>query len=124
MPPELLLMLENGSTDYELLKKVDVWSVGCILLELLTGVPLWFRYKCKLEMKGREVLQLGFFSLTGRDYIKIMRKQREIVENMHRIPFTCKEFDKFRPVLRRLLTLSPSKRVNLDECIEELQKIE
>lgn len=76
MPPELLIMLENGSNDHELLKKVDVWSIGCILLEILTGVPLWFRYKCKVEMKGRSVLQMGIFALTRREYSKIVRKQR------------------------------------------------
>lgn len=32
MPPELLIMLENGSNDYDSLHKVDVWSIGCILL--------------------------------------------------------------------------------------------
>ena len=90
MPPELLIMLENGSSDYELLKRVDVWSIGCILLEILTGIPLWFRYKCKVEIKGRPVIQLGFFSLTGRDYTKIIRKQKELVDNLGRIPFTFK----------------------------------
>jgi dual specificity tyrosine-phosphorylation-regulated kinase 2/3/4 len=90
MPPELLIMLENGSSDYELLKKVDVWSVGCILLEILTGVPLWFRYKCKVEMKGKAVIQMGIFALTGRDYGKIVRKQRELIDNLGRIQFTCK----------------------------------
>lgn len=66
MPPELLIMLENGSNDYELLKKVDVWSIGCILLEILTGIPLWFRYKCKVEVKGKSVIQMGIFALTRR----------------------------------------------------------
>ena len=76
MPPELLMMLENGTSDYELLKRIDVWSIGCILLEILTGVPLWFRYKCRVEIKGKPKVQMGFFSLTGRDYTKIIRKQR------------------------------------------------
>jgi dual specificity tyrosine-phosphorylation-regulated kinase 2/3/4 len=76
MPPELLMMLENGTSDYDLLKRIDVWSIGCILLEILTGVPLWFRYKCRVEIKGKPTVQMGFFSLTGRDYTKIIRKQR------------------------------------------------
>jgi dual specificity tyrosine-phosphorylation-regulated kinase 2/3/4 len=59
-------MLENGSNDYDSLHKVDVWSIGCILLEILTGIPLWFRYKCRVEVKGKPTVALGFFALTGR----------------------------------------------------------
>ena len=76
MPPELLVLLDSGTAPSEALSKVDVWSFGCILLEILTGIPLWFRYKCRVEMKGRQVVQLGFFALTGRSYPKIIRKQR------------------------------------------------
>jgi len=69
-------MLENGSSDYQSLKRVDVWSIGCILLEILTGIPLWFRYKCRVEVKGKQTVQLGIFALTGREYHKIVKKQR------------------------------------------------
>lgn len=46
------------------------------MLEIMTGIPLWFRYKCKLEVGGRESIQLGFFALTNREYRKIIKKQK------------------------------------------------
>lgn len=53
MPPEILnYILYQNKMDYdeEMLKKmekyknpwiIDVWSLGCITLEIITGVPLW-----------------------------------------------------------------------------------
>lgn len=118
MPPELLSILESGATNYEALRKVDVWSVGCILLEILTGVPLWFRYKCRVEVKGRPTVQLGFFALTGRDYVKIIKKQRELTESIHKIPITHKELEVFRPILKKILVFNHEKRLSIEECID------
>lgn len=59
-------MLENGKEESDLLRKIDIWSIGCILLEIVTGIPLWFRYKCRVEIKGKQTTQLGIFALTGR----------------------------------------------------------
>jgi hypothetical protein len=36
------------------------------MLELMTGIPLWFRSKGKINIKGRENLYLGVFALTNR----------------------------------------------------------
>jgi dual specificity tyrosine-phosphorylation-regulated kinase 2/3/4 len=54
MPPEILnyIMHENNGdyeealyletiTNYRCSWAVDIWSLGCVLLELLVGVPLW-----------------------------------------------------------------------------------
>ena len=76
MPPEVLSALDNPTNGPPNLTRVDVWSLGCILMEITMGVPLWFRYKCKVEVKGKPILQLAPFALTGRHYHKIIRKQR------------------------------------------------
>ena len=34
-PPEILLGIENYTT------KVDSWSIGCIMAEMITGIPLF-----------------------------------------------------------------------------------
>jgi serine/threonine protein kinase len=76
MPPELLMQFDKNFADGpELIyEKIDVWSIGCIMLEIFTGIPLWFRYKCKVGNR----LDLGIFSLTNRDYSKIVKKQNEL----------------------------------------------
>ena len=113
MPPELLTMLEAGHQHHSL-AKVDVWSFGCILLEILTGIPLWFRYKCRVDIKGRQIVQLGFFALTGRSYPKILRKQKEICDNLHKIVFTNCEFESFRTLLKRTLVFNPQSRATFE----------
>jgi len=64
MPPEILKIAEsnplNMSKSEKLAKKthpwsVDVWSLGCILTEIVIGVPLWLSLKCKNEI-GRKVV--------------------------------------------------------------------
>ena len=36
-----------------------------------------------------------------------------MVDNLGKIPFTLKEFDKFRAILKKLLILNPTKRISL-----------
>jgi serine/threonine protein kinase len=51
----------------------DVWSFGAILLELLTGIPLWMSFKCRVETpSGKNIFSTGAFSVTGRTTSKIL----------------------------------------------------
>lgn len=45
-PAETLAEISNSWS-------VDVWSLGAIILEILTGVPLWMSLKCKAEINGK-----------------------------------------------------------------------
>jgi serine/threonine protein kinase len=60
MPPEVLELIQNYAkyTNFEKSQvdilnelsnswSVDVWSLGSILLEILTGIPHWLSYKCQ-----------------------------------------------------------------------------
>lgn len=59
LAPEVLNYLENRGANSnqgscsEILSKIqepwsyDVWSLGVILLELLTGIPIWMSLKCR-----------------------------------------------------------------------------
>ena len=39
-------------------------------------------------MKGKQTIQLGIFALTGRDYLKIIKKQRELCDNINKVAIT------------------------------------
>lgn len=57
MCPEILnyILHEGGSNfDFKLLKYlknyykpwvIDIWSLGCVILEIIYGIPLWLRQK-------------------------------------------------------------------------------
>ena len=61
LPPEVLIFLEKsyqmGDKQHEALAKIrstsqswsiDVWALGVILIEILTGFPLWLQYKTQM----------------------------------------------------------------------------
>jgi len=52
--------------------KIDVWSLGAILLEMVSGIPMWISYKCMVNRKGRDVLDYGLFSNINRSFDKII----------------------------------------------------
>lgn len=88
MPPEVLGYLSNGGRgNLETLLNqgkswsIDVWSLGAILLEIVTGVPLWLSLKCKIDTKAKKGLQTGLFAVKGRDYEKIRLRQKAVLEN-------------------------------------------
>lgn len=84
VPPEFLQVLMKGGkhdrTPSETLGdisnpwSVDVWSLGAILLEIITGVPLWMSLKCRAEINGKSVFKHGLFAVKGRQYDKIYAK--------------------------------------------------
>ena len=53
----------------------DVWSLGSILLEVLSGFPLWMSLKSRvLSLDGQSKINMGLFGVAGRDNAKIMTK--------------------------------------------------
>jgi dual specificity tyrosine-phosphorylation-regulated kinase 2/3/4 len=45
---------------------IDVWSLGCVILEILSGIPLWMSLKTIVTKKGREKIEYGLFAVKGR----------------------------------------------------------
>jgi dual specificity tyrosine-phosphorylation-regulated kinase 2/3/4 len=120
MPPEILnyILFQNDlEYDAELLKKIeqyknpwviDIWSVGCILLEIVCGVPLWMSIKTKIEDKG--ISSAGLFAVKGRLFPKIIAKQIEAVKRLdHHLDYDnhsgIKLTPEMRGVLKRMLHL-------------------
>lgn len=58
---------------------IDIWSLGCILLEIVSGVPLWMSAKTKVENRG---IVSGLFAVKNRVFGKIIQKQLDVVEEL------------------------------------------
>jgi len=43
LPPEILLDNKKIITKSH---SIDIWSLGIIILEILTGIPVWMSFKC------------------------------------------------------------------------------
>jgi len=55
----------------------DMWSLGSILIEILSGFPLWLSLKSRVvQADGRSVMNYGLFGVAGRDHAKILTRQQ------------------------------------------------
>ena len=42
----------------------DTWSLGVILLEILTGIPVWMSLKCRAQtVTGKSLVSLGILGV-------------------------------------------------------------
>jgi dual specificity tyrosine-phosphorylation-regulated kinase 2/3/4 len=58
----------------------DVWSLGSILLEILSGFPLWLSLKSRVQsLDGFSKINYGLFGVAGRDNAKILNKQNQLI---------------------------------------------
>lgn len=51
---------------------MDMWSIGTIFLEILTGFPMWLGLKGRTIVGKRSITSMGLFATPGRDSVKIM----------------------------------------------------
>lgn len=63
---------------------IDMWSLGCVLLEIVSGIPLWMSLKTIVQRPddGSEHIKYGLFAVKGRLFDKIIRKQIEVIQNI------------------------------------------
>lgn len=92
MPPEILnyiLFQNNMEYDKLMLQKmalyknpwiIDIWSLGCILLEIVSGVPLWMSINTRIPSSTHPVT--GLFAVKNRVFAKIIQKQIEVVNQL------------------------------------------
>ncbi|PWN36797.1 putative MAP kinase Kpp2 [Meira miltonrushii] len=113
--PEIMLTFK------EYTKAIDVWSVGCILAEMLSGKPLFpgrdyhHQLSLTLEILGTPSLD-DFYAISStrsRDYIRALpfRKRRNFSQM----------FPNANPLavdlMERCLTFSPRKRITVEDAL-------
>jgi dual specificity tyrosine-phosphorylation-regulated kinase 2/3/4 len=59
----------------------DMWALASVLLEVLSGFPLWLSLKSRvLSVDGRSIINYGMFGVSARDNAKILTKQQLIMK--------------------------------------------
>lgn len=53
IPPELLMNKIKSSLPHS----TDVWSMGVIILEILTGIPVWMNFKCRVIKNNKTLFK-------------------------------------------------------------------
>lgn len=114
--PEIMLSYKNYTT------AIDVWSVGCILAELLGGRPL-FKGRDYVDQLNQILHCLGTPSDDTLRRIGSPRSQQYIASLPYQAPIP---FERLYPnanplaldLLRRLLAFDPAKRISCTEALE------
>lgn len=109
----------------------DIWSLGSILLEVLSGFPLWLSLKSRvMSLDGQTRINMGLFGVAGRDNAKIMTKQNQLFGSGLGPLFSTlkKGFDfsgqswlgnaQFVDLFSQIMCLHPGKRIHPEEILE------
>ena len=80
LPPEILEFVASKKEDPEVTAEkviqnshswsLDVWSLGTILFEIISGFPIWMYQKCKVTLINKRVkIGKGLFGTNKRDLV-------------------------------------------------------
>jgi dual specificity tyrosine-phosphorylation-regulated kinase 2/3/4 len=99
---------------------LDMWSLGCIFLEIISGVPIWMSYTVRAgDCAGTTT---GLFAVNGRDPEKIRQKQYDVVQKLTRVvanaPGMCMTDPDGLDLLKRMLAWNPTQRISPEQAME------
>jgi len=98
-----------------------MFSVGAILLEILTGFPLWLPLKGRVESGNQSMTAYGLFAVQNKAVKKILLKQKEVIGNLIK---TLKRYKCFTnnkelfDLLQRMLSIDPMSRISPEEALK------
>lgn len=104
---------------------VDIWSLGCVLLEIINGIPLWMSLPLLVEVKGKLEKKFGLFAVKGRVFQKIIDKQVDVIKNLDYF-ITQENYSGIKAdaaivkVLKGMLELEPEERISPKKVVEIL----
>ncbi|RHY14366.1 hypothetical protein DYB36_001385 [Aphanomyces astaci] len=106
----------------------DMWSLGCVFLEIACGVPLWLPFKARVALKYRDdkkpLVTGGLLAATGRNADKIATRQLHVVANLRKCIRECggMNVDSRRWVhgvdlMQRMLEIDPAQRISPTQAL-------
>ncbi|KAL7416376.1 mitogen activated protein kinase-like protein [Mrakia frigida] len=114
--PEVMLTFK------EYTRAIDIWSVGCILAEMINGKPIFpgrdyhHQLSLILDVLGTPSME-DFYEITSarsKDYLRALpfRKKRDLAE-------ICPKANPLAvDLMRRCLTFSPKRRITVEEALQ------
>ena len=127
MPPECLEVMKTSTGNLSELShrtqawSIDMWSTGAILLEILTGFPLWLSLKGRAQGVNRPIVGQGVFAVKGKEFSKIIQKQVDTIPKLREV---LKRYDTFIQdeslinLLERMLDLNAKTRISPKEALK------
>ena len=108
---------------------VDIFSLGCVILEIIVGVPLWMSLPLLVPSKTSSSYcqKEGLFAVKGRIFGEIVKKQRNVIGKLDLI-LENENYSKIVPskglkkVIKGMLEIDFSKRISPQEVIDILEK--
>ena len=142
LPPEIIELLESLKYTHILKGKererapqtlremqqvwsTDVWSLGMIIIEIITGVPIWLPIPCKVVLpNGKSVFSQGVLKVidsTSPEFMllaqkKLMRNLMEILKKQD--PYNLLKQTDLEDLLKKMLNADPKMRISPEEILK------